>query len=788
MKSKIFTLILAILPILFFAQNTQTVRGSVIDLQSEMPLIGVAVEIIGTTPRLGAATNENGEFFIKNVPIGRRDVRFSYLGFEPMTVPNLVISAGKEVVLNVKMQESTVAMSEIVIVGKVEKDRPQNEMAAVSARQFSLEEVSRFSGGTNDVSRLVTSFAGVSTADDSRNDIVIRGNSPTGVLWRLEGVPMPNPNHFSTLGTTGGPVSALNPNLIANSDFLTSAFPAEYGNATAGVFDIGFRAGNREKHEFTGQFAAFSGFEAMAEGPINKAKTGSYIIAARYSFVELAALAGINVGTSATPAYKDLSFKLDFANGKYGKFSIFGIGGLSDIAFLGAKVDTMDLFGRTDRDAFAKSQLGLIGVRHNLILDEKTFLRTVISANFPGNSYREDDTNPDGVTKQTNLNVRNKESIFNWSTIWNRKMSPKLTVRAGGLATIEKLDYLVRERRDQPNWQTLREFDGAFGIGQIFGQANYRFAQKWTLNAGLHGQIFTKNNTYAIEPRGSIGRQIGQNAQLTLGYGLHSQTQPLPIFFFVEQTSPGVFEKTNENLGLTRSHHFVLGFDQKLGKDWRLKAEIYQQLIRNVPIEKRISSFSILNAGADFIFPEVGSLENKGTGSNRGLELTIEKFFSQGFYALVTTSIFDSKYKGSDGISRKTAFANDYVFNFLAGKEFKIGKTGRTALTFDTKFTVAGGRPYTPIDLAKSQFAKTEIKDETRAFSQNFDQYLKLSTKFGIRTNSKRRQISQIFALDFNNVTSHKNIFVYRYNEQSGQINEVLQLGFFPDILWRIQF
>ena len=227
----------------------------------------------------------------------------------------------------------------------------------------------RYSGGRNDVGRLVANFAGVAASNDARNDIVIRGNSPTGVLWRMEGIPIPNPNHFSTLGTTGGPVSALNPNLIGTSDFLTGAFPAEYGNALAGVFDINLRRGNRERPEYMFQLGAFSGLEALIEGPLNKKKGGSYVAAYRHSFVELANAAGLNVGTTALPRYKDLSFNIDFGQGKAGRFSFFGISGESNIDFLGAEIDTTDLFADPSVNACNTSRFGVAGIKHNIMLN-----------------------------------------------------------------------------------------------------------------------------------------------------------------------------------------------------------------------------------------------------------------------------------------------------------------------------------------------------------------------------------------------------------------------------------
>ncbi len=247
-------------------------------------------------------------------------------------------------------------------------------------------------------------------------------------------------------------------------------------------------------------------------------------------------------------------------------------------------------------------------------------------------------------------------------------------------------------------------------------------------------------------------------------------------------------EKTNEDLGFTKSHHLVLGFDQRLGSDWRLKLEAYRQWLYDVPVDPTEGGFSMLNTGTDWVFPEKGSLVNKGTGNNTGVEFTLEKFFSRGYYALVTASLFESRYEGFDGIDRPTAFDNNYVLNVLAGKEWKLGSTGRNAITTDFKFTTSGGRPYTPVDLAASIAAGEEVKDESRPFSERYDDYLRLDVKIGYRFNSKKRRLSQQFSLDFSNVTDHKNIWALRYNEVNHRVSPVYQSGFFPDILWRVQF
>jgi hypothetical protein len=798
MQSKLFHFVVTLLlfPLWISAQN-QTIRGVVLDQQSETPLIGATVQLLDIEPAIGATTDAEGRFALKNVPVGRQTLRISYIGYDPQTIPNVLVTAGKEVLLNLKLAESFTSMAEVVITAKVDKDKAINDLATISARQFNTEEVSRYSGGRNDVGRLVANFAGVAASNDARNDIIIRGNSPTGVLWRLEGIPIPNPNHYSTLGTTGGPVSALNPNMIGNSDFLTSAFPAEFGNATAGVFDINLRTGNKDRFEFMGQIGAFTGMEAAMEGPIRNGK-GSFVVAYRHSFVEIASAAGLNVGTTATPRYKDLTFNVDFGNTRAGRFSVFGVGGHSNIDFLGAEIDTTDLFANPNENAYNISKFGVIGVKNHLIINNQSYVRTVLSASHSGNSYESEDlsmTDETGSLLQTN-DVLDAGNTWRLSSYYNNKINRRITLRTGFLLQNQQLDTYVQTRvgipdadgDGRPDLFTQRDFDGSFQQAEVFAQSQWRMTEKWTLNAGLRGLYFDQTEDLAIEPRLALNWQIAPRSTINLGYGMHHQTQPLPVFLFRERQPDGAAVATNSDLGFTRSQHFVLGWDYKPAASWRIKAETYVQQLSDVPVEKTPSSFALLNAGADFVFPEKNNLVNEGTGTNMGAELTVEKFFSRGWYSLVTISIFDSKYKGSDGVERSTAFDGGYVANVLAGKEFKLGTSGRRFLTLDTKVTAAGGRPYTPVDLAASRVAGREVLLENQAYSLRLEDYFRWDVKIGMRFNSAKRKLSQTFFLDFQNVTNRQNIFAVRYNEVRNEVGKTYQIGFFPDLMYRIEF
>lgn len=776
--------------------QTGIIKGVILDKQSEVPLMGATIELLNTESATGVVTDIGGRFILLDVPLGRQAIRVSYIGYESSTLPNIEVTAGKDVSITITLLESFEQLDEIVVSSNVNKDRALNKLATVSARQFGVEEVTRFSGGRSDVGRLAANFAGVSAPDDSRNDIVVRGNSPTGLLWRLEGIPIPSPNHYSTLGTTGGPVSALNPNLLKNSDFITSAFPAEYGNAIGGVFDLGFRKGNTDDYEFTLQAGIFTGIEAMAEGPMGKNK-GSFLIAGRYSLISIL---GVGAGgTSATPNYSDLSFNFDFGKVNSGNLSAFGIIGNSNIDFLGNDIDETDLFAAEDENTFVNSNFGVLGLKYNLGLGNSAFLRTIASASYSGNDFTVDrfldmNTPQERLIKYTVGD--DNEFRLTLSTLFNKKVSNKFSYRTGLILENFNVQSLSEARNEQPDQDgdgdpdlfTFRDIDENLSLIQPYAQGQYRITENLTINAGLHAQYSTLNKQFVIEPRAALSYTISSKHSINLGYGLHHQNVPLPLLFLNEDVNRNLVQ-TNRNLDFVKSSHYVLGYDVKLGNSWRGKLELYYQDISNAAVEPFASSYSSLTEGADFGFDnDRVSLVSNGTGFNTGIELTLEKFFTKGYYGLFTTSIFDSKYSGSDDIERNSPFNNGYVVNALAGKEFKIGKAKTNILFVDTRITTSGGRYFTPVDLEASRTNGYEILQEDLAFSDQVKNYFRWDLKFGIKINSKTKKRSHQFYFDLQNLTANENLFTRRYNRLTNEINEVNQIGFFPDFGYKYQF
>ncbi|MBL0328812.1 MAG: TonB-dependent receptor [Bacteroidetes bacterium] len=767
---------------------TQTIKGVVIDKQSQATIPGVNIVIMNSDPLKGVSTDMDGHFKITEVKPGRYDLKVTYLGYKEIVIPNVVVTAGKEVSLDVALEENVNSLKEIVISG-TKKNETNNEMSTISARSFSMEEVNRYAGGRSDPSRLAANFAGVSSPDDSRNDIVIRGNSPTGVLWRIEGLNVPNPNHFSTVGTTGGPVSAINTNVLKNSDFFTSAFPSEYGNANAGVFDLGFRSGNADKREHTIQFGALTGLEAMTEGPINKSKGSSYLFAYRYSFTGFAQALGIPVGTTATPFYQDLSFKINSGNTKLGKFTLFGLGGVSKIEFLHNKIDSTDLFADPTTDSYFTSDIGVVGLKHFIRLGAKSYMSTVIGSTYAASNFNLDTISISDETPSRTLENKTTRIHYSANTSFNSKINSKLFIKIGAMAEIMNLNLFYRNKESNGSWNQIWDYNDYTTLVQGYAHAKYNFTDKLTLNAGVHAQMLTLNNATSVEPRAGLKYQVNNKNAISVGYGMHSQMQPTDVYFYRELKADGTYDQSNKDLEFTKSQHFVLGYDVLPAKDWRVKLEVYYQMLSNIPVTNTPSSFSMLNAGASFNPNEQGSLKNKGTGTNYGTELTIEKFFSRGYYGLITGTLYESKYKGSDNIERNTAFNGKFVYNVLIGKEFKVGKEKRNAISFDIKMTQAGGRYYTPVDLVASQAAQQEVlSNDSLAFSARYSNFFRLDVKMGYTMNSKKRNVSQSLFFDIQNITNNKNVFAERYNPQTNKINTAYQIGFFPNFTYKVQF
>ncbi|MCB9223691.1 MAG: TonB-dependent receptor [Crocinitomicaceae bacterium] len=805
---KIYSLLCLLLGLSLFSyaqEIKQNIRGTVVDSESKFPLVGTKVKVTDVDPVLGGICDDKGNFTISNVPIGKHTLEISSIGYNTKTT-TVIVNSGKETIINIYLEESSIIGEEVVVTGR-KKGEVINEMATVSATSFSVEETNRYAGSRGDPARMMSNYAGAQGTDDSRNDLVIRGNSPLGIIYRIEGVSIPNPNHFAISGSTGGPVSILNNKFLDNSDFFMSAFPAEYGNSTAGIFDLRIRSGNNNLHEFSGQFG-FLGTEALFEGPLSKKSGASYLVMGRYSTLKLFDQIGLKYGTDAVPLYGDGAFKFNFPFKKGGNLSIWGVAGTSsiDILISDQTEPSQDAFGEQDRDQLFGTDMAIGGVTYKKPINKNTYFKMSFAHSWQQQTTRHlyilrhlDSTSNTWVYDAPPFDMMGYRYMINTSSAYasmNHKLNSKHVIKYGLNADMYLMNMEDSIRYDisdstsafYKRWD-YKSTEPNFLL-QAFIQWKYKINSRLTLNAGLHSQYFTLSNSIsAVEPRLGLKIDVNEKNTLAIGAGMHSQHQPLYIYTYHQLLgSNKVYH--NMNMGFTRSIHSVISYSTAFSKSMKFKTEAYYQYLYEVPVTVAPSSFSILNQGSGFarFFPD--SLQNTGTGVNYGIEFTLQKFFDNDFFFMTTLSLYDSKYIGSDGIERNTDFNGNYIANALAGKEFKFGENDKHAIALGMKVTYAGGKRYGYVNEIMTDSLKEIVWLDSGYNTRRFNNYFRLDLKVNYTLNTKK--ITHEFGLDLVNTTFQKNILGLTYTPSDDpskpSYTERYQLGFLPLFYYKIEF
>lgn len=691
---------------------SQTIRGSIVDADTKSPLTGATIIVDGLQPTKGTTADLDGNFRLEGVPVGRHNFRVSFIGYEPYILSEILVGSGKEVVLNIELKGSSQTLNDVLVRANTNKDKPVNTMATLSARTFSVEETSRYAGGLDDPARLASAFAGVTTTQTTNNAIIIRGNSPRGVLWRVEGVDVPAAFHFPNVDFVGGGgYTVLSNQMLRNSDFFTGAFPAEYGNAVSGVFDIKMRSGNTEKREFTAGIGT-SGVDFSAEGPFVKGKKATYLFNYRYSTL---ALLGKLTNFPNLPTFQDLTFKFDFPTNNYGTVSLWAMGA-DDTNKKEADADTLNWitdYDRTGQDYF--NRFGAIGLSHRISFGSTTYLHTTLSADGMSYGMDKEEYTFDSRLLPTD-HIKSTEGKFTLRSIVNHKFSQRVSSRSG--VTLNRLYFdnrLDKAFRNMPEEMiTFVDNSGTAFSAQAFTQFKIDLLQNLSTNIGFQSMCLDVNNRATFEPRAGLSWNATSNDELSFAYGLHSQMEELRTYYSQVNIN-GQIEMPNKDLGFLKSHHFVLGYSRKVSDVVRLKIEPYYQVLQDIPVYAN-SSFSIINITSNWAINR--ELQNTGTGKNYGIDFTLERFLKDGYYYLFTASLFDSKYTGGDGKEYNTAFNRGNVVNLLAGKEWMIKK--KNILGVSAKVTYMGGLRYTPALYEESLAAQLYKPDNSKAYENQF--------------------------------------------------------------------
>ncbi len=766
------------------AQPLGNIRGVVTDGASGQALPYVTVAVLNANPPAGATTDETGHFRIDSLPVGRYDIQARFIGYEPAVFKEVMVTSGKEVFLEITMRENMQELDEVVVYARVNKEAPLNTMALTGARMLSVEESSRYAGGMDDPARLVTAFAGVSGSMNS-NGIAIRGNSPQFLQWRLEGVEAVNPTHFSDItGIGGGILTALSSQVLGNSDFLTGAFPAEYGNALSGVFDMQLRNGNNQNYEHAVQIGTL-GVEVASEGPFRKGKPASYLFNYRYSSMALVGdLFPDLAGPAAGMRYQDLSFKMNFPTKRAGAFSVWGVG-IIDHYIEDAPKDTADWDDDYGNNSDFKQNKFVGGIGHKILLNEKSYLKSALAGNYTQNRTKADcitmtDQDPKtiGDMKNTNWNL-----IFD--TYLNTKFNAVHTNRTGINVTgmFYNLNYwMIPDLSQLPPGEMVNfaKGNGNSTMFSAFSQSAFRLTNTLTANIGLHGMYFRLNGKAVIEPRASVRWRAFPRHTFGLAYGKHSRRENLD-YYFVE-TPPGSGKPANKHLDFAKAHHLILSYDWSISENLHLKVEPYFQYLYDIPVEEN-STISIINYREFYMMTP---LVNDGKGKNYGIDVTLERYLQNGYYYLLTGSLFKSRYTGGDGAWRNTRLDRNYVVNALGGKEWRMGKQKQNMLNVSLRLTMQGGERYIPVNKAASVLEQRVVYDYSQAYElQHSPEFI---AHFSVGYKINRNKLAHEFSLKMINVTGSEEFGRYFYNSRTGGIEENRSAVSIPNISYKIEF
>lgn len=754
----------------------QNIKGKVVDETSREALPFVTVVVLDTDPLKGTTTDEAGDFLITGVAVGRYSLQFSSIGYEPVLMHEVVVGSSKEVYLEVGLREVLVQLGEVLVRPRIIKESPLNQMALVSARMLSVEEARRYAGGFDDPARLASAFAGVASNMVS-NGIVVRGNSPKSLQWRMEGIEIPNPNHFADIHAFGGGgLTALSSQMLANSDFLTGAFPAEFSNALSGVFDIYMRTGNNRRRESTFQLGIV-GIDLASEGPLTKGSNASYLFNYRYSTFSL--LMPLLPEEAQGTNYQDLAFKLNFPTAKLGVFTVWGLG-LIDRSGQQAITDSLQwVYLQNREEGHTKQYMGAAGTSHSIALGKRSYLRSSLAATVSGMDWETNRLNNALVLlPQSNINVHNWNLVF--TSAISTKLSNRHQNRTGITITGLLYDMLMEDAITSglPPLPVVDEH-GSSGLVSVYTSSSWQLSQDATINAGMSMQFFTLNSSTSLEPRLGLKWQLSEWSSLGFGYGLHSRLERINTYFTRDTTGAYI----NKGLGFTRAHHIVLGYNYRFSPIHVLRIEPYVQFLTDVPVESG-TPFSTINLQNDWFVNT--RLENSGLGRNVGIDFTLERFMRNGYYYLFTASLFKSTYRGGDLVWRSTMYDRTYLLNMLFGKEWQQGEEKQNLIGINLRLSLQGGDRYTAVDEDASVLAQEVVYDEKNAFSKQLPAMFLAHFTTSYRVN--RQKASWEIALMLNNATNYSDFHGFRYNYLKNSVEEHREALMIPNLSFRVHF
>jgi len=764
----------------------QNIQGKVVDQNTSLGIESVYIILQNENTKKTTVTDQKGEFKFVKVPVGRYNLFLSHINYENKVLRDILVESGKEKFTTIELSISTTQLEEITI----ESDRDfQGELDNISTYSFSQEQNQRFAATFNDPARMALSYPGVTLSNDQSNNISIRGNSPFSNSWRLQGAEIVNPNHLTNAGTlsdrpsvVGGGVSVISAQLMDQTKLITGAFPANYGNSPGGILDVRLRRGNSSDHEHTLQ-AGILGIDLATEGPFSKNSDNSYLVNYRYSTIGLLQSLGVEVSPEQIN-FQDLSYNLSFKSKKENEWGLFGIFGLSQEKFH-AERDSSDWELIEDRiDTKFTSNMGAAGLTNMTKTGEHSSVQSVLAYSEirtdRAGEYVMDNYQNQFIENDTyNQGILSLNSTFSLKTRSNHQIST-------GLKFVRTNFNLLSQSKDSVmgSLNTLISNEGNFQVFKVFGEWTPSISKKILANLGIHIVYFNMNKEISVEPRLEITRFISPRTTLTVNYGLVSQYH-FPQVYFVTKEANGSLILPNKDLKMTRSHQVNLSFVHRFNVLTTLKTEVYWQRHFRVPVSSDPeSTFSLLNA-TDVLIDE--ELVNKGTGRNMGIEVILNRTFKNGYYFTAVSSLYDSRYKALDGISRNTRFNGNYISTLTLGKEIQSLRHNKNRIFgVNFRFIWQGGYRHTPIDVSASQNAGEPVYLAPESFSKKYDDFIRLDLRIYFK--KYKSNYTRTLSFDIQNVTARQNIAYQYYDPFTNNIETKYQLGLLPFISYKIEF
>lgn len=557
------------------------------------------------------------------------------------------------------------------------RGNPVNTMLISGSHRLHMEEANRFAGGFDDPGRLATAFAGVQ-GQTSNNGIVVRGNGPDYLQWRLEGVEIPNPNHFADIVSFGaGGLTALSSQMLDGFDFITGGIPAEYGNVLSGVMDLRIRQGNSSQHKTTLQ-AGIIGLDAAHEGPLKK--PGSSFLA-NYRYSTLSLLDPILPENARGTRFQNLSWKLFFPT-KKGAIWFWGLAG-QDRSGKYAVKDSSQWDQTNDPVEYRNLHyFGATGVSMRHQFSSK--LSVYHQAAFSG---RRIDTRTRLWNGQFNpldsTSTRHSRPVLQQQ--WNFQPGTRHLLRWGWGLEWPGFSLTSLQKKMAP-YSTL--------LARAYFQWRWNLRANWTIMSGI-GSMWLKNHSHpTFEPRLALVYQQ-KKSKFNVSYTLSNRMERLAVYR--HESLPGIFP--NKKFGFTQSQQVSGGWVWKWRSNWELRTEIYHSFLTSIPVRPN-SGFSLFNLEDPSDLPD--SLADFGKARTKGIELSVEKSLSYQLFGIASLSLFNSTYLGGDSIWRNSRFNRGYIFNLLAGKRWYPAKWNGASLEFSIRYTFQGGQRYTAPDTALS--------------------------------------------------------------------------------------